>query len=110
MFDAVSHSLLLNKLARYRLDGWSARWVGNWQTGNTQRMVLNGFYSDWQPVTNVVPQRLTLGLTLFNIFINDLDDGIESTLTSFADNTKLGDEVDMFEGRVILQSELARTI
>ncbi|KAK4815622.1 hypothetical protein QYF61_004837 [Mycteria americana] len=40
-FDTVSHSLFLDKLARYRLDGWSVRWVGNWLTGCTQRLVIN---------------------------------------------------------------------
>jgi len=28
-FKSMFHSLLLDKLTRYRLDGWSARWVGN---------------------------------------------------------------------------------
>lgn len=43
---------------------------------------------------------------LFNISIDHLDDGIESTLTKSAVNTKLGDEVDTSEGKAILQKDV----
>jgi len=65
-------------------------------------------YSGWQHVTSRVLQGPILSPTLFNIFINDLDDGIESTLTKFSDDTKLGFEEDMTEGRAILQRHLGR--
>ncbi|KAK4816844.1 hypothetical protein QYF61_023908 [Mycteria americana] len=39
-------------------------------------------------------------------FINDLDDGIESTLTKFADDTKVSHGVDTSEGRAILRLDL----
>jgi len=55
-----------------------------------------------------VSQGAILGLVLFIIFVDDMDSGIESTLSKSADDAKLCGAVNMLKGRDAIQRSIEK--
>ena len=88
-FDKVPHQRLILKVKGFGIDGKILSWIKDWLCDRQQRVVLNGFMSDWSSVCSGVPQGSVLGPLLFVLFINDIDTCVSSKILKFADDTKL---------------------
>jgi len=98
----------LSLIWRHGFDRWTTWWIRNWVDGHTQGVAVHSLMSRWRPMTSGVPQGSVLGLALFNIFVSDIGNGIECTISKFCDNTMLCGTVDTLEGRDAIQRDLDR--
>ena len=88
-FDVVPHQRLLHKLDHYGIRGPTLLWIQNFLTTRTQKVVVDGSFSDTAHVGSGVPQGTVLGPILFLCYINDLPSSVSSDVRLFADDCLL---------------------
>lgn len=106
-FGTVPHSNLLRKLGTHDLDKCTTQSKKTILDSWAQGAERHGVTSSWAP-TSGIPQSSIFGPVLFNVFINNLNKGIEGTPHKFTNDTKLVGNVDLLEDRQAVQRELDR--
>ncbi|KAF7241053.1 RNA-directed DNA polymerase from mobile element jockey [Varanus komodoensis] len=107
-FDKVPHDILVEKLRSFGMHQSTVWWIRAWLTDQKQKVTISGESSGWRPVTSGVPQGSVLGPFLFNLFINDMEEGVNSLLIKFTDDTKTGAVVTTEEQVLQIQKDLDR--
>ena len=86
-FDTVDHRILLAKLNHYGICGVSIDWLKSYLSNRNQYASINGFDSGLTTINCGVPQGFVLGLLLFLLYINDLNQAMKFYKAHhFADN------------------------
>ena len=88
-FDKVWHEGLIFKLKQNGVESKLLALLHNYLSNREQRVEINGMESSWVAIKSGVPQGSFLGPLLFLVYINDLGEGLKSTVKFFADDTSL---------------------
>jgi len=89
-FTSVVLANLLLKLSKSGITGSLHDWLSAFLTGRTQRVHLNGSFSEMVACTSGVPQGSILGPLLFLLYINDMPSSLKNVSCKlFADDAKI---------------------
>ena len=105
-FDRIPHSRLLLKLNNAGITGMLLKWFNCYLSDRTQRVFVNGTQSKECKVPSGVIQGSVLGPLLFNIFVSDLPNCVDSKLIMYADDSTLYRQISSYDDEIKLQEDL----
>ena len=106
-FDKVDHMIVLQKIKSLGITGQILKWLQSFLFKRYQSVIVNGVKSEPQLVISGVPQGSVLGPLIFLILIGDIDHEIvNSTVHSFADDTRATKSIKTLEDVKFLQNDL----
>ena len=89
-FDTIGHSILINKLPAFGIQGKELVWLTDYLFNRYQSVEIKGCSSCKEPIMTGVPQRSILGPLLFIMFFNDFTNHVHhSEVIMYADDTVL---------------------
>lgn len=106
-FDAVDHSRLIRKIAKFPLGNSVLRWFISYLENRKQTVKIGSSLSNPFDVPSSVGQGSALGPALFLIFFDDSDDDLgESFVFNFADDKKIVQVIKTPQDAQILQNSI----
>ena len=110
LIKSVIHWILLSKLHSYGICGPMWHWISSFLNQRYQCVQFRGASSNWLPVLSGVPQGSVLGPFLFNLFVLDLPNFVQSNLPQYADDTLLNRPIYSEDDVTIMQKDLDNVI
>src|SRR5437870_1200496 len=95
-------------LETYGLSPQVQRWISEFLRDRSQVVRVDETESETCPVTSGVPQGSVLGPALFNIFINDLPEGLNAGIYIYADDCTILQKITTLQDNETLQRDLDR--
>ncbi|GAV04882.1 hypothetical protein RvY_15089 [Ramazzottius varieornatus] len=85
----IPHDVIVDSHSKHGVTGRLLALFSDYLRGRSQRVMVDGYFSDDQPVKSGVPQGSVLGPTFFTVAVNSLSTCVKSTVLQYADDDVL---------------------